>query len=196
MNILDFLSQPWPWWVSGPLLGLMVPILLLAGNKEFGISSTFRHLCAALPTKIPYLKYDWKTQGGWQLALALGVGLGGFLAVTLFQGGRAPDLTPEARGLFASWGLGVDQLKALTGSGYQPEFLTDWTQAFSLSGLLSLVLGGFLVGFGTRWANGCTSGHAIMGLSLLNPGSLVATVGFFAGGTIASWFLVPWILGL
>jgi len=190
MDIIELLSRPWPWWVSGPLLGLMVPILLLPGNKEFGISSTFRHVCAMMPTKIAYLEYDWKRQGGWQLSLALGVVAGGWLAASVFGGGRMPGLTVEARQLFQSWGLVLDQ------AGYQPDFLARWPAAFSLRGLVSLVVGGFLVGFGTRWANGCTSGHAIMGLSLLNLGSLVATLGFFAGGTLDSWFLVPLVLGL
>lgn len=190
MDIIDILSRPWPWWVSGPLLGLMVPILLLAGNKEFGISSTFRHLCAILPSKSAYLKYDWKKTGGWQLALACGVVLGGWLAVVGLDGGRLPGLTVEARQLFRSWGLVLDP------TVYQPDFLARWDAALSVPGLVSLVLGGFLVGFGTRWANGCTSGHAIMGLSLLNPGSLVATLGFFAGGTLASWLIVPLVLSL
>lgn len=188
MDIIDLLSRPWPWWISGPLLGLMVPVLLLAGNKEFGISSTFRHLCAIVTSKPAYLRYDWKKQGGWQLALALGVVGGGWLAASCFSGGRLPGLTAEARQLFESWGI------ALGSSGYQPDFLATWSGALSGRGLVSLVGGGFLVGFGTRWANGCTSGHAIMGLSLLNPGSLVATLGFFAGGTLASWVLVPLVL--
>jgi len=190
MDIIDLLSRPWPWWISGPLLGLMVPVLLLAGNKEFGISSTFRHLCAIVASKPAYLRYDWKKQGCWQLALALGVVGGGWLAASSFAGGRLPGLTAEARQLFLSWGL------ALESSGYQPDFLARWGDAMSGRGVVSLVGGGFLVGFGTRWANGCTSGHAIMGLSLLNPGSLVATLGFFAGGTLASWFLVPLVLKL
>jgi uncharacterized membrane protein YedE/YeeE len=190
MDIIETLSRPWPWWISGPLLGLMVPVLLLAGNKEFGISSTFRHLCAMVTSKPAYLKYDWKKQGGWQLALALGVVAGGWLAAAFFGGARMPALTVEARQLFQSWGVALDS------SGYQPDFLARWSEAWSARGLVSLVFGGFLVGFGTRWANGCTSGHAIMGLSLLSGGSLVATLGFFAGGTLASWLLVPVVLGL
>ena len=190
MNFIEILSHPWPWWISGPLLGLMVPVLLIAGNKEFGISSTFRHLCAIATSKPAYLRYDWKKQGAWQLALAMGVVVGGWLAASFFAGGRLPGLTAEARQLFQSWGIAVGTC------GYQPEFLAHWPDALSARGLVSLGFGGFLVGFGTRWANGCTSGHAIMGLSLLNAGSLVATLGFFAGGTLASWFLVPLVLGL
>lgn len=169
-------------------MGLMVPILLLAGNKEFGISSTFRHLCAILPSKAAYLQYDWKKQGGWQLALALGVVMGGWVAAHWLAGGRLPGIGVEAREMFTSWGVALDA------ASYQPLFLADWREAWSARGLLSLGLGGGLVGFGTRWANGCTSGHAIMGLSLLNPGSLVATLGFFAGGTLASWSLVPLVV--
>jgi hypothetical protein len=117
MDIIEILSRPWPWWISGPLLGLMVPVLLLAGNKEFGISSTFRHLCAMVSSRPAYFDYDWKKQGGWQLALALGVVAGGWLAATFFDGGRMPGLTVEARRLFQSWGVALDS------SGYS---LISW----------------------------------------------------------------------
>jgi uncharacterized membrane protein YedE/YeeE len=186
MSRFDFLSGPWPWWVTGPLIGLMVPVLLWAGNKEFGISSTFRHLCALAGSKSDYCRYDWRKQGGWQLILALGVVVGGWLAGHYFGGGRVPALSESAREMFGVWGVAA--------AGYQPEFLHSWSGVWSVRGLICLGLGGFLVGFGTRWANGCTSGHAIMGLSLLNPGSLVATCGFFAGGTLVSWVVVPWLM--
>lgn len=187
--MLEFLSQPWPWYVSGPLLGLMVPILLLVGNKHFGISSSFRHICAAiLPLKAEYFRYNWKKHS-WNLALVAGTVVGAIIAGTLLGGRQAPELSAASRDMFATWGMTEI-------SGLQP------AQLFSLEGFLTppalilLGVGGFLVGFGTRYANGCTSGHAIMGLSLLNPGSLVAVIGFFIGGLPVSHFLVPAILGL
>jgi len=59
-----------------------------------------------------------------------------------------------------------------------------------------LVGGGILIGFGTRWAGGCTSGHAISGLSNLQLPSLIAVIGFFIGGIIMTYFLLPTILSL
>lgn len=184
------ITGPWPWYVSGPLLGLMVPILLLLGNKNFGISSTLRHACAAvLPVRAEYFRgYDWRS-GAWNLILALGVILGAGIAVLFLGGGRAPEVSARAIDLFREWGVAAP-------GGLQPAELYGWPGAITPRALVSLVAGGFLVGFGTRYANGCTSGHAIMGLSLLNVGSLVATLGFFAGGVIVSNFVVPLVMSL
>lgn len=181
---------PWPWWVSGPLLGLMVPILLLIGNKNFGISSTLRDICAAaIPTRASYFRdYDWKGHS-WNLALAVGVIAGALIAVVLLGGDRAPDVSAAAVELFETWDIAAP-------AALQPAEIYAWPGAISARALVSLIAGGFLVGFGTRYANGCTSGHAIMGLSLLNVGSLVATLGFFAGGVIVSNFVLPWVLSL
>lgn len=186
----EAITGPWPWYVSGPLLGLMVPLLLILGNKNFGISSTLRHVCAAaLPVKAEYFTSDnWKA-GSWNLVLALGVILGGTIAVVFLGGNHAPEVSPAAAELFRTWK--IDAPAAL-----QPAEIYAAPGVGSARALVSLVAGGFLVGFGTRYANGCTSGHAIMGLSLLNVGSLVATLGFFAGGVIVSNFVLPWILSL
>lgn len=186
----EAITGPWPWYVSGPLLGLMVPILLLLGNKNFGISSTLRHACAAvLPLKAEYFTSDKWREGAWNLVLALGVIIGGALAVLVLGGNAAPEVTPAAIELFETWDVAVP-------AALQPPELYSFRGAVTLRGIVSLVLGGFLVGFGTRYANGCTSGHAIMGLSLLNVGSLVATLGFFAGGAIVSNFVLPWVMSL
>ena len=187
--MITFLSQSWPWYVTGPLLGLMVPILLVFGNKQFGISSSLQHLCAAtLPLKAGYFQYDWKASA-WNLALVAGVIAGATIAVVALDGNSAPGISDGARELFAGWGIEtVDQL--------QPAVLFATDNLFTARSLISLLFGGFLVGFGTRYANGCTSGHAIMGLSLLNPGSMVAVIGFFIGGLLMSHLVVPLVLGL
>lgn len=186
----EAITGPWPWYVSGPLLGLMVPILLMLGNKNFGISSTLRDICAAaIPARASYFRdYDWKGHA-WNLALAFGVIVGAALAVVLLDGNRAPEVSIAAVELFETWEISAP-------SALQPEEIYAWPGAVSARALVSLIAGGFLVGFGTRYANGCTSGHAIMGLSLFNVGSLVATVGFFAGGVIVSNFVLPWVLSL
>lgn len=183
----EFIQQPWPWYIAGVLIGLMVPALLILGNKQFGISGTLRHVCAALiPGKTGYFRYDWKKES-WSLALALGIILGGFIATHFFKNPNPVDLSPQT--IEDLTALGINDFSQL-----MPVELFNWKSLFSLKGILFVLLGGFLVGFGTRYANGCTSGHAIMGLSLLNMGSLVAVIGFFVGGLILTHFILPLLL--
>ena len=187
--MIDFLSQSWPWYVAGPLLGLMVPLLLFIGNKQFGISSSLQHICTVtMKPNADYFKYDVKEKG-WSLHLAAGVIIGAAIAALFLDGTQAPAITDAARDMFAAWGLSG-------ATGLMPPELFALESLVSLPTLIALLLGGFLVGFGARYANGCTSGHAIMGLSLLNLGSLVAVIGFFIGGLIVSNFVVPALLSL
>jgi hypothetical protein len=184
---METLHQPWPWYVAGPLIGLTVPTLLLIGNKTFGISSSLRHICAAcMPANLPFFRYDWKKEV-WNLFFVAGIALGAFLAV---QGLSEPAPVQIAESTAAHLaGFGIS-----TGDGLVPHDLFNWSALFTLRGFLLMVVGGFLVGFGTRYAGGCTSGHAIMGLSNLQWPSLVATIAFMAGGFIMTWFLLPHIL--
>lgn len=185
--ILELARGPWPWWVGGIAIGAMVPLLLLLANRHFGISSTLRHLCAACaPVKTSFLRYDWRKEA-WSLFLAGGIVLGGWIAREWLVETPEPGIGPEARALAAHWHLAAP-------SAPMPLELFSWESLATARGILLMVVGGFLVGFGARWANGCTSGHAIMGLSLLRPASLVAVLGFFAGGLIVSWFVLPWVL--
>ena len=183
--MLELLRQPWPWYVAGPLIGLTVPTLLLVGNKVLGISSALRHVCAAcLPAGIPFLSYNWRTEI-WNLVFVLGIALGGFIG---YRGLGHPDVI----GISAAT---VRDLKAqmhLTDfSGLLPRELFALDNLANWKGWVFLVLGGFLVGFGTRYAGGCTSGHAISGLSNLQWVSLVAVIGFFAGGLLMTWVIYP-----
>ncbi|MCB8924809.1 MAG: YeeE/YedE family protein [Ardenticatenaceae bacterium] len=159
--MLEWLLEPWPWYISGPLIGLTVPILLLLTGRNFGISSSLRHLGAAcMPnTKLPYLSknYNWRDHIG-SLIFVLGVLIGGFVGNFL--------LSTEP-------------------GNFLPTFYA------SPLGALGLFAGGILIGFGTRYAGGCTSGHTIMGISSLNLSSLVATIFFFVGGLISTWFIMP-----
>jgi hypothetical protein len=187
--MLDILQEPWPWYIGGPLLGLMVPLLLFIGNKQFGVSSSLRDICAAaLPAKAEYFRYSWRDKA-WRLFLVAGVIVGAALATIFLNGTAAPELSEGARALFANWGVGTVQ-------GLVPEALYGVGELASARSLIALGFGGFLVGFGTRYADGCTSGHAIMGLSLLNLGSLIAVMGFFAGGLLVSHLVVPSLLAL
>ena len=185
---MDVLRDPWPWSVAGPAIGLIVFLLLLVGGKLFGVSSSFRHACAAtLPGETRYFQYDWKKAGTWNLLFVLGTVLGGFLAGVVFPNPEPMALSTSAVETFDSLGLGSE--------GFVPEALfsaqalTDWRA------LTILVGGGFLVGFGARWAGGCTSGHAISGLATLQPASLIAVLGFFAGGLFTANLILPMLLG-
>lgn len=188
----QLLSGVWPWYVAGPLIGLLVPLLLVVGGKVFGISSNLRHLCAAVPlpdaAKPAFLRYNWRRAGTWNLVFALGIVVGGWIATATLgtpdAGAHISDATRADLGA-----LGITTL-----SGYAPAQLFSWQQLGSPVGLVMVVLGGFLVGFGARWAGGCTSGHAISGLAALQLPSLVAVIGFFAGGLLVTHVVYPVLL--
>jgi uncharacterized protein len=187
--MFSFLQSPWPWYVAGPLIGLTVPALLLIGNKTFGISSSLRHICAAcMPAGIPFFKYNWKAEA-WNLFFVLGIFLGALIAVSFLPNPNPVLVNPQLQTELASYG--VDNYNAL-----MPQQLFNWQALLSLKGFLLMVVGGFLVGFGTRYAGGCTSGHAIMGLSNLQWPSLIATICFMIGGFVAANYLLPFILSL
>lgn len=182
-----FSSGPWPWYVAGPVIGLFVPALLIVGNAVFGVSSSLRHMCAAtLHGKVDYFRYDWKKTGLWNLVFVLGILAGGFLA-SHYGGSQTVAISEATRLDLAK--LGIHDF-----SGLAPQDLFQWSALLSLRGFVLIIVGGFLVGFGTAYAGGCTSGHAISGLADLQLPSLIATVGFFAGGLIATHFFLPLIL--
>jgi uncharacterized membrane protein YedE/YeeE len=184
---MALLLHPWPWYVAGPLIGLFVPALLLLDNKQLGVSSNLRHLCAALaPRKVSFFRYEWKEAGLWNLVFLAGVVLGGFIGGNLLA---APGVT-IAIGTRADLAtLGIHDF-----SGLAPRELFSWSSVLSLRGLVLLVAGGFCVGFGTAYAGGCTSGHGIAGLANFERPSMIAVLGFFAGGLLATFVLLPRIL--
>jgi uncharacterized protein len=186
---MELLFKPWPWYVAGPIIGLTVPALLLLGNKRFGISSTLRQICAACyPANISFLKYDWKADQ-WNLFFVAGVLLGGFLGGYVFANPNPVDVSEATLELFSSYGLAEM-------NGIMPEELFNWKALTTVKGFVLMVVGGFLVGFGTRYARGCTSGHGIFGLSALQWPSLLATISFFVGGILISHFVLPYLLTL
>jgi uncharacterized membrane protein YedE/YeeE len=186
---MEILTQPWPWYVAGVLIGLTVPTLLIIGNKHFGISSSMRHICAACaPAGIKFFQYDWKKEA-WNLFFVLGTFLGAVIATLFLADPNPVAVHPELAADLAK--VGVTDFSKLV-----PADLFSWSSLATLRGFLLLVLGGFLVGFGTRYGGGCTSGHAIMGLSTLQWPSLVATISFMAGGFIAANLILPFILAL
>lgn len=182
-QFIEWISQPWPWYVAGPMIGLTVPALLILGNKTFGISSSLRHICAAcVPAGIPFFTYNWKNEM-WNLLFVLGVGIGGFIAMNFLANPNTIVISEATQADLTA--LGITDFTDL-----MPKDIFSWESAFSAKGLLFFVFGGFLVGFGTRYAGGCTSGHAIMGISSLQWPSLVATIFFMIGGFLMTHVLM------
>ena len=187
--MFEILKQPWAWYVAGPLIGLTVPTLLIIGNKSFGISSSLRHVCAScLPANIPFFRYDWKKEV-WNLFFVFGIFLGGAIAIHFLSNPDPVAINPALAKELAVYGI-------TSYANLVPEDLMNWQSLFTLKGFIMMVAGGFLVGFGTRYAGGCTSGHAIMGLSNLQLPSLVATISFMAGGFMMANLILPFILSL
>lgn len=187
--MLETLKQPWPWYVAGPLIGLTVPALLLLGNKTFGVSSSLRHICAScFPANIPFFKYDWKKEI-WNLLFVAGILLGGVIGVYLLADPNPMIINPKLAQELASYGI-TDY------SNLVPADIMNWHALATPRGFLLMVVGGFMVGFGTRYAGGCTSGHSIMGLSNMQWPSLVATICFMLGGILMANFILPSILSL
>ena len=185
----QFLHQSWPWSVGGVLIGLTVPALLILGNKTLGVSSSLRHICAAcFPLQVSYLRYDWKKES-WNLFFAGGILIGGFIGGWLFADPQPEAISHTTINALAQHGVVFNK-------GFVPDTIFSWHYLFTLPGLILLVGGGFLVGFGTRYAGGCTSGHGIMGLSSLQWPSLIAVLSFFAAGILSAHYLLPLVLKL
>lgn len=187
--MMEWLQQPWPWYVAGPLIGLMIPLLLLTGNKKFGVSSSLRHICAmTVPGKIEFFRYDWKKEK-WNLLFVLGLVIGGCIGATFMFNPEPVAVHPTLTESLAMYGI-------TPGTDLIPIEVINFTALFTLKGFLMIAIGGFMVGFGTRYAGGCTSGHSIMGLASLQWPSLVATCCFMAGGMLMANFILPLILQL
>lgn len=186
---MEVLYKPWPWYVAGAIIGLTVPTLLLLGNKRLGISSTLRQICAACyPAGIPFFNYDWK-KDSWNLYFAAGILIGGILGGYVFANPAPVAVSSDTLQMFYQWGL-ADM------HGLLPADILNWNNLLTWQGFLMIIVGGFMVGFGTRYAGGCTSGHGILGMAALQWPSLVATASFFLGGILFSHFVLPYILAL
>ncbi len=182
---MEYILQPWPWYISGPCIAIVMYLLLYFG-KTFGMSSNLKTLCTigGAGKNIEFFKFDWRSQK-WNLIVVLGAIVGGFIATQFLSNPISIDLSQDTIRDLKTFGF------ENAGQSLLPPELFSWDAVFSLKGLLILVIGGFLVGFGTRYAGGCTSGHAITGLSSLQLPSLIAVVGFFLGGLIMINFIYP-----
>ncbi|MCX2739022.1 YeeE/YedE family protein [Pontibacter anaerobius] len=184
--MLEFISQPWPWYVSGFLIVFVMVVLLFFG-KSFGFSANLRTICSACGAgkTAKFFDFDWRSQV-WNLLFLVGAILGGLISAQFLNGNAPVDISQAT----------VQDLTALGFSApddLQPEEIFSLEAIFTLKGFLVLLLGGFAIGFGARYAGGCTSGHAISGLSNLQLPSLIAVVGFFIGGLITTFLLMPLI---
>ena len=186
----EFLVNPWPWWFSGAAIATTMFALILFG-RSFGFSSNLRTLCAiASRRKVKFFDFDWKKET-WNLIFLVGAIIGGYLANTYMNHGEAVQISQATIQDLAALRFGDPSTSA---SGVQPDELFAWEHVLTLKGFLILAVAGLLVGFGTRYAGGCTSGHAISGLSDLQIPSLIAVVGFFTGGRIMTHLLYPLIV--
>ncbi len=185
---MDWILEPWPWYVAGPLIALVMMLLMYFG-KSFGVSSTMRTMCSmAGAGKISdFFKFDWKAQI-WNIIFICGAIAGGFIAHNYLSAHHVVDLNPKTIASLKSIGIENAGSSFMPDSIFGIDALSDWKT------WLFLIVGGLFVGFGSRYAGGCTSGHGISGLSNLQLPSLIAVIGFFIGGIIMTYFILPYIL--
>lgn len=179
--------QPWAWYIAGPLLALVMFLLFYFGER-FGVSSNLETFCSILGAGkyVDYFKIDWK-QNKWNLLFIAGTITGGFIAAQWLTPSETIALNPQTIKDLSE--IGFEN----AGKAYIPAEIFSLDVLFTLKGFFILLIAGILVGFGARWAGGCTSGHAIVGLSNLEMPSLISVIGFFIGGLIMTWFILPLI---
>lgn len=182
---MNIIYEPWPWYVAGPLIALVMFLLLFAG-KKFGMSSNLRTMCAAggAGKVADFFKFNWKEER-WNLLVVMGAVIGGFIA-SQFMSNNTVDINPKV-----AKQLSDDYQIDSAGKAYLPPELFSTEQLSNPFVLGVLLIGGLLVGFGARYAGGCTSGHAISGLSNLQLPSLLAVIGFFIGGLVMIHAIFP-----
>ncbi|MDT0645813.1 YeeE/YedE thiosulfate transporter family protein [Zunongwangia sp. F260] len=184
---MEWIFEPWPWYVSGPLIaGIM--FLLLFGGKTFGMSSNLRTMCSigGAGKKVEFFNFDWKSQR-WNLVVVAGAIIGGFIAANFLSSDTSVAINPDTVSTLEN--LGFES----AGEAYLPNELFATDALSDPKSLIILLTGGLLIGFGARYAGGCTSGHAISGLSNLQLPSLTAVIGFFIGGLVMIHLLFPLI---
>ncbi len=184
---MEFILQPWPWYVAGPMISIVMFLLFYLG-KTFGVSTNLETICSLSGAGkfLDYFKFDWKANS-WNLFFVLGSIIGGFIAYQWLTPSEAVAISAQTIRDLSE--LGFEN----AGTQYLPDEIFSVETLFSLKGFLILLIGGILVGFGARYAGGCTSGHAIVGLSNMELPSLISVIGFFIGGLLMTWILLPLI---
>lgn len=184
---MELILEPWPWYISGPLIAGIMFLLLFTG-KTFGMSSNLRTMCAigGAGKKADFFDFNWKAQR-WNLVVVAGAVIGGFIGANLLSNETAVNINPETVNSLQNLGF------SSAGEAYLPKELFATDALTDPKSLIILLIGGLLIGFGARYAGGCTSGHAITGLSNLQVPSLIAVIGFFIGGLVMVHLLFPLI---
>lgn len=184
---MNWIFEPWPWYISGPMIAFIMFLLIMVG-KNFGMSANLRTMCTicGAANRADFFKFDWRSQK-WNLIVVIGAIIGGFIGSQFLTSDMAVAINPDT----------ISDLNALgfqsAGTAYLPTELFDLEALLSVKTILILTIGGLFVGFGARYAGGCTSGHAISGLSDLQLPSLIAVIGFFIGGLVMIHLLFPLI---
>ncbi len=155
-------DKSWSPYITGVIIGLLqIPAFLLI-ETALGTSSSYVTMAAHLASyfdsavaRYDYLaKHMWGAKNLWQLAMVVGIVIGAFLSSRLSGIGRAA-MSPV------------------------------WTRAVGVSTFGARApmafAGGFIMVFGARIADGCTTGHGISGIAQLSVGSTVAVASMFAG---------------
>jgi uncharacterized membrane protein YedE/YeeE len=159
---------PLHWAIGGAAIAVVTLCLLYLASRRLGISTGFEDMCG-LVLQQPYFRRDSvRLDRRWRLPFVAGLVVGGFVSAVL-GGGWTP-----------TWSLGMfDRV-----IGFGPVGKLVW-----------MFVGGLFIGFGTRLAGGCTSGHGIFGLSNLELPSLVTTLSFMAGGIVTTQFVYRILFG-
>ncbi len=183
----DIITKPWPWFIAGPMITFIMVTLILLG-KNFGLSANLRTLCSMCGAGkcVSFFDFNWKEQV-WNLVFVLGMIVGGFITANYMNSDQSIILNDQTIALLESQGF------KNIGNQYLPGEIFGLEALHTFRGLSILIIGGFLVGFGTRYAGGCTSGHAISGLSNLQLPSLIAVIGFFIGGLLTTHLILPFL---
>ena len=182
----EFITQTWSWWFSGTMIAAIMFVLIFFG-RSFGFSSNLSTICAAagLGKKVKFFDFNWKSQT-WNLIFLVGAGIGGFIAKQFLSSGVPVQISAETISDLGKLGIAAP-------AALQPAELFSLDALFSVKGFSIMAISGLLIGFGTRYAGGCTSGHAISGLSDLQLPSLISVIGFFVGGLIMTFLIFPLI---
>ena len=188
--MIEIISKPWPWYVSGTLITLVMITMLILG-KKFGVSSNLRTMCsiAGAGEFVEFFRFDWKKEI-WNLVFILGALIGGLISREFLTLDTSVAISSQTVADLKAFGI------SNPGSDFVPTEIFNWAALLTAKGMIMIVVGGILVGFGTRYASGCTSGHAISGLSNLQLPSLIAAIGFFIGGLFVTFFILPYVLTL
>jgi len=186
-QIIDFISQPWHWSVSGVAIASILFLMTWMG-RSFGVSTAFKNMCtmAGAGKANDFFKVDLKDES-WRMMFVVGAIIGGFVAANYLTSPEPVAISESTISHLETWGIDYPQ-----GGGFLPDKIFNFGNAFGIG--LTLI-GSFLVGFGARYGRGCTSGHAISGLSHLQLPSLLTVIGFFIGGLAMTWLIMPLIFG-